>query len=395
MALTYGFYDSMNGDRVYNAEQVSQMFDGVITDGVFASFEDGMKVIPGSSGLSVRVRTGRAWFNHTWSWNSAITEDYGLATASPGYTRIDAMVLEINRTVAGAGNRTNSFKIVTGTASMNPQKPTLVHTEGVDQYALAYITVGPGATSISQANIQDNRGTAGCPFVSGSSLTVKIQDLIDQWTTQFANYYSTWTATNQRAYEQWVATKQQEYVTWIGNNESAFTSWQTNQQNSFASWISTQESSFASWMSTQQSEFAAWRNEQGTAFSTWFAGIQSQLDGDIAGKINGRIDRINHTVAIQLTAAGWSGSGPWTQTVTRDTGSAALPFTGAASEHPRLYSQVESSWNTDTQKAYIKAFGIVSSGQATTGSGSVTFKVWKKPVSNITVILQSYGAATS
>lgn len=384
MALTFGFYDSMNGDRVYNAEQVSQMFDGVITDGVFASFEDGMKVIPGSSGLSVRVRTGRAWFNHTWSWNSAITEDYGLATASPGYTRIDAMVLEINRTVAGAGNRTNSFKIITGTPSMNPSRPTLTHTEGVDQYALAYIRVNPGATSISQADITDNRGTAGCPFVSGSSLTIRIEDLIDQWTTQFANYYSNWTATNQAAYEQWVAAKQQEYVTWIGNNEEAFTTWQTNQENSFASW-----------MSTQESDFVAWRNEQGEAFSTWFAGIQSQLEGDIAGKINNRIDRINSTVTIQLTAAGWSGTGPWTQTVTRDTGSASLPFTGVATEHPRLYSAVDSSWDADTQKAYIKAFGIVSSGQASTGAGSVTFKVWKKPATNINVILQSYGAATS
>ena len=37
MALTSGFYNSINGDRTYNAEQMSSIFDGIINDGVFAS----------------------------------------------------------------------------------------------------------------------------------------------------------------------------------------------------------------------------------------------------------------------------------------------------------------------------------------------------------------------
>lgn len=37
MSVTYGFYNSLNGDRKYNAEQVSSLFDGLIIDGVFAS----------------------------------------------------------------------------------------------------------------------------------------------------------------------------------------------------------------------------------------------------------------------------------------------------------------------------------------------------------------------
>lgn len=35
MAFTFGFYNSLNGDRKYNAEQVSSIFDGLISDGVY------------------------------------------------------------------------------------------------------------------------------------------------------------------------------------------------------------------------------------------------------------------------------------------------------------------------------------------------------------------------
>ena len=37
MAVTSGFYNSINGDRTYNAEQMSAIFDGIINDGVLAN----------------------------------------------------------------------------------------------------------------------------------------------------------------------------------------------------------------------------------------------------------------------------------------------------------------------------------------------------------------------
>ena len=34
MSVTYGFYNSLNGDRRYDANQMSAIFDGLIIDGV-------------------------------------------------------------------------------------------------------------------------------------------------------------------------------------------------------------------------------------------------------------------------------------------------------------------------------------------------------------------------
>lgn len=89
----------------------------------------------------------------------------------------------------------------------------------------------------------------------------------------------------------------------------------------------------------------------------------------------------NKLIQITLSATGWSGSeAPYTQSVTVD---GIL-----ASDEPSLVSVLSENANLTTQKAYMKAFGIISSGVAITENGSVTFKVYKKPVVDITVGLK-------
>ena len=73
MALTYGFYSSLNGDRKYNAEQMSTIFNGIIRDGVFDSI-NGYLFVKATDPVSasVNISAGRAWFNGTWTRNDAI-----------------------------------------------------------------------------------------------------------------------------------------------------------------------------------------------------------------------------------------------------------------------------------------------------------------------------------
>ena len=48
-----------------------------------------------------------------------------------------------------------------------------------------------------------------------------------------------------------------------------------------------------------------------------------------------------------------------------------------------LVSALEDGADLATQKAYSKAFGILAAGTGTTADGSVTFKVYKKPATDI------------
>lgn len=179
MALTFGFYNSINHDRRYNALQMSQLFDGIITDGVFMNIGTAMVVTAGS-GLIVNVGTGRAWFNSTWTLNDAIYPVEATA-ADVLRDRIDAVVLEVDQRETTRANRI-FFK--EGVASTSPQKPTLTKANGVYQYPLCYINRAPGSTEITQGDIENCVGTSECPFITGILSTISTDELVKQWTSR-------------------------------------------------------------------------------------------------------------------------------------------------------------------------------------------------------------------
>lgn len=180
MSFTYGFYNSKNGDRKYNARQIAQIFDGIILDGVFMTVGDCFAIKP-SSGMSVTVGSGRAWFDHTWSYNDS---DIIMTTTESDVVldRIDAIVLEIND---NDSTRKNAIKWVTGVASSNPVKPSLINTNNHHQYPLGYITIPANSTEITAANIEYVVGTSECPFVTGVLQGMNIDNLIAQWNAEF------------------------------------------------------------------------------------------------------------------------------------------------------------------------------------------------------------------
>lgn len=180
MALTSGFFNSKNHDRLYDATQISTLFEGLINDGVYQGVGNIFKV-SASNGMNVTVDTGRAWFNNTWTRNDALIV-LTVPTAEQVLKRIDAVVIEVNslETV-----RNNTIKIVKGTPASNPAKPSLTKNDDVHQYPLAYITVDPNITVITQQKIQNAVGTSACPFVTGIIDTLDIDDLIAQWSSEF------------------------------------------------------------------------------------------------------------------------------------------------------------------------------------------------------------------
>lgn len=184
MAFSYGFYNSLNGDRKYDAEDISRMFDGLITDGVIGSVGNNFAV-KASSGNTVSVSSGRAWFNHTWTYNDApMLLDCGAAASLLG--RYDAVVLEVNN---APDKRVNSIKVIAGTAATNPEKPTLENSEYLHQYPLAYILRDAGASSITQSKIENAVGTSACPICTGVLKSLNIDQQMAQWDAEFEEWF--------------------------------------------------------------------------------------------------------------------------------------------------------------------------------------------------------------
>ena len=215
MALTYGFYNSLNGDRKYDVLDISKMFDGLITDGVYQHI-GGNLMVKAQTGMTVVVQMGRAWFNHTWTY-----VDSPLALTVPAaesvLRRIDAVVLEVDASI----NRTNAIKIIKGPPSTDPDYPTLINTQDVHQYVLAFIKVGPNTESISQEDIENRVGFSGTPFVTGVLSNMSIDDLVAQWKNEWENRV----VETEDSLDDWIAGQKVEMAAFLAGNKTEFDSW--------------------------------------------------------------------------------------------------------------------------------------------------------------------------
>ena len=184
MAITSGFFNSLNGDRKYDARQMGEMFDGLIEDGVFMSIGDALKTVP-SSGMTVSVGTGRAWFLHTWTKNDSdhlIT----VSAAESVLNRIDTIVLDVDNTES---TRDNDIVLIKGTPSSNPQRPGLIDTDDHKQIPLADILVPDGSTQLTATNITNIVGTSKCPYVTGPLSIIQNDDILEAWQEEFDTWF--------------------------------------------------------------------------------------------------------------------------------------------------------------------------------------------------------------
>ena len=190
--VTYGFFDSQNGDRKYNANQMSEYFKGLISDGVYESVGDGM-VVEAAEGMTVSIGTGRAIIDCKWLDNSAseLVEITMADLVNPRYTAI-VVRLDNNR-------RLMEFDTVDGEAAADPDYPTTTWTDEVKELVLAYVLVGAGATSISQSEITDARSLDVCGWVTGLVDHISIENLYLQWVDLFNAYYTDM----QAAFQEW------------------------------------------------------------------------------------------------------------------------------------------------------------------------------------------------
>ena len=256
MSVSSGFFNSLNGDRKYNAAQMSAIFDGLIIDGVFASIGTAFAV-KAAGGLTVNVGVGKAWFDHTWTVNDSILP-MTAPEAEVLLDRIDAVVLEVN----GMGSvRENTIKFVKGNPSSAPSRPTLTNEGNVHQYPLCYIYRKYGTAVINQADITPMVGTESTPFVTGILQTISLDELLGKWQDEL---------------DRFTDARSQEVDDWIAQEESDFTAW----FNKMKADLQQEQTVLDQWIASEQADFLAWYNQ-----------MKDQLSGDVAGNLQLEIDK--------------------------------------------------------------------------------------------------------
>lgn len=233
-------FNSVNGDRPYNAEDIGAFMAPFFSGGVFANPSSNLQVTASGSGMTVTIQPGYALLKgndgklHMYQVTSALA--LTIATADGANNRIDRIVVRLD-----TANRVISAQIKQGAYATTPTAPAVEQDADYWELALADVSVPAGTASISQAAVTDQRlNTAVCGVVAAT-----VQQL--DTTTLFAQYQS------------WLTAQ-------IAAHASDNTNWQAQMQADLTAFAAT--------------------------FSAWFDTIKGQLGSDAAGNLQNEINGI-------------------------------------------------------------------------------------------------------
>ena len=183
---TSGFFNSVNGDRLYNADQMSAIFNGLITDGVYMSVGERLAVQP-NSGMTIQIGSGRGWFAKRWVDNTT-PHLLTLEAADVTLNRWAAVCIKVDATEA---ERKAEPYVKYSEYATTPVKPTMQRTESVNEYCLAYVYLRAGATNVTASDIEDTRADANlCGWVTGLIEQLDTSTMWAQWTDLFYNWFN-------------------------------------------------------------------------------------------------------------------------------------------------------------------------------------------------------------
>lgn len=186
MTFRSGFWNSIDGDRTYSAEDMAIPFDGIITEGVFANWGDTFKATV-VNGSTIAIGSGKAWFGKKWIYNDSVylmsinVSEY--ASSTEPRTAVVSLDLKVEpyyrfaRFCTDEQRYYGSFgELLNAITDRNAGRNTL---------PLFAINFAAGDSSIQQSNITNLVGTSWCPYVTAPVQTVTVDDIRGKWDASY------------------------------------------------------------------------------------------------------------------------------------------------------------------------------------------------------------------
>lgn len=186
MTFRSGFWNSIDGDRTYSAEDMAIPFDGVITEGVFANWGDAFKTTVIDESV-ITIGSGKAWLAKKWVQNNSVYQmpikvsDY--VSSTEPRTIVVCLDLKIEPYYRFAQFIVEEQRYYDSYTSM--LNAVTDRDAGRNTLVLFAINFAAGDSSIQQSNITNLVGTAWCPYVTAPVQTVTVDDIRGKWNAEY------------------------------------------------------------------------------------------------------------------------------------------------------------------------------------------------------------------
>ena len=180
MAQRYGFFNSVNNDRVYDASDVARFLKKFFTNGVF----NNTLQVSSNDNMTVTVSSGNAnieGYGYENDDNLILDIDEADSTLS----RIDSVILRLD-----LSNRQITAMILQGSYASEPSQPSIVRTGSIYDLRLANISVPAETTRITSDLITDTRFTNDCGNVTQTVLSLSTENIFKQYETMFYSWFN-------------------------------------------------------------------------------------------------------------------------------------------------------------------------------------------------------------
>ena len=205
--VSCGFFDAINNDRTYSADDMNRPYKRLVSDGVFpAPRTHGASTdfqVTSAGGMVVAVNKGEGIFGSKWFQNETVIS-ITIPENNDIHPRIDSVIIQVDNRSTG---RTGNIIYRTGDSAFNPTAPDLSDDANIFEYRVANVYVSAGATSIDNSVIEDLRGSDSCPWTTGTIKQVDTSVLWNQFQTAYENQYKSYG----QQFENYITTQRQAW----------------------------------------------------------------------------------------------------------------------------------------------------------------------------------------
>lgn len=286
----YGFFNSKDHDRKYNAKDWADYFYPLFRSGVF----NGHLQVVENEGMSIKIKPGYAWID---GYKYHLPEEMviDLEMASGNMNRMDSIVIRLDLTNKWVRAFLKKGAYNAGTAT--PPAPEISAT--IHEIVIAHISVKSGTTKITQDMIKDTRMDKSiCGWVCGAVEQIDFTQITAQFDAFFAMYRESIVEKFNEFLEN-ADNYDAEFLAWIEEKKEEITNWQGKEVGDFIEWKESFIEELESWA---HGKMEVWTNE----ILEWFQNIRDQLTDDPAMHLQeqiGSLGDLNTTAKNNLTAA--------------------------------------------------------------------------------------------